>query len=206
MLNNLCGKFYYFGSKFNYILLILLFSACSMPKTAQNCECLQKIDSLEVAALVEQDQTERRKNFNEINWQELEKSDRELKVKLRTLINEGRLNTSRDYFNAALIFTHSESIKDIKYSYELITIAEHKNPIDPRLRRAKATVWDRIQTTQDLKQWYGTQFLLNKDGTSTLLPIDETIISDEERRDLGFKPLDEIKKGALKNEPAVQGK
>jgi len=54
--------------------------------------------------------------------------------------------------------------------------------------------WDRLLLQKGKPQWYGTQYGPSKEtGKVQLLPVDETAVTDEERRSLGLPTLAEAR-------------
>ncbi|HYH14596.1 MAG TPA: DUF6624 domain-containing protein [Flavisolibacter sp.] len=54
-----------------------------------------------------------------------------------------------------------------------------------------AMLEDRIRSFEDKPQLYGTQFDWNEEGEMSPLPIDDPLLVDERRRQLGLRPLAE---------------
>jgi hypothetical protein len=124
-------------------------------------------------------------------------SDRQLAA--MELLRSGQVRTANDYFHAALIFQHAASADDSALAHALASVAAR---IDPRHRGAKwlaAAAWDRTQMRRGKPQWYGTQFAKAKTGDGwELYTVDETAVTDEDRKAVGIAPLAELREQAKK--------
>lgn len=92
-----------------------------------------------------------------------------------------RLRTSRDYYNAAIIPQHGDSVSNYLKANELAKKALALNPRDRNTKILIAQSWDRYLRHLGQPQWYGTQ-RLTRDGREYLQSIATTRIAENERR------------------------
>ena len=123
--------------------------------------------------------------------------DRERQAKALELLKAGEVRTANDHFHAAIIFQHSMSTEDIGLAYALATIAARMDPDHVAARWLTAAAWDRALIRRKQAQWYGTQFT-RKDGKWVLYPVDESVVTDEERVKLGVPTLAESRERVRK--------
>lgn len=113
--------------------------------------------------------------------------DRVRRGKVQQLIDQGKLHTPSDLRHAAWVFHHGGTVTDSEKALNLVSKAFALDPKSKRIRWLKAAVIDRYRMLQGLPQVYGTQFapitspifLL---GCFTLYKVDESLVTDEERR------------------------
>ena len=104
-----------------------------------------------------QDQNERHswKN-NKVFIDKVRKNDIKRKSKVNKLLINKKLKTGNDFYNAAMIFQHGESIKDFRKAKYL-----SQKSMNLGFEKAKwlfAASTDRLLMFQGKKQKYGTQF------------------------------------------------
>ena len=116
------------------------------------------------------------------------------RAKVQVELAGGRVHTSSDFFNAALVMQHGQGLEDIRMAHALATIAASLDPSNRSAKWLKAASWDRMMSTQKKPQWYGTQYVRDADGKWALYLMDETAVTDEDRAALGAPSLAEAKK------------
>lgn len=190
-----------FRSSFLLFSLLCVFSsgACAIdlvvasntPKAALASD--RPVANPALQALMEQDQAAR--SGGTIDWKKVTEEDTVRRAEVMKLVASGALMTADDYFNAALIFQHGQQPEDIRMAFSLSTIAIKLDPENKRARWLSAASWDRILMQLDKPQWYGTQFRkAHAPGSKfELYKLDETAVTDEDRKVLNVPTLDEAK-------------
>ncbi|WP_456998599.1 hypothetical protein [Lysobacter sp. A421] len=149
-------------------------------------------DNKRLIEIFEEDQSPR--NQESIDWKVVAEQDRARRAEVLALIKAGQINTSRDYFNAALVFQHGNSIDDYRLA---MSLAQLSSTLDPQYKAAPqlvAAAWDRILMSKGVPQWYGTQFSRDApDAPIVLYRIDESIVTDQERLDMNLPTIQEAK-------------
>src|SRR5690606_28010684 len=105
------------------------------------------------------DQADRQGTISQAEWPEISKRDAERRATLMTLLRVGEVRTATDYYNAALIMQHGDTIEDIRMAYALATVSASINPTDRSAKWLTAASWDRILMRMKRPQWYGTQYV-----------------------------------------------
>lgn len=141
-------------------------------------------------ALKEQDQAAR--SGGAIDWKKVTEDDTARRAEVTKLLALGALATSEDYYHAALIFQHGQQADDIRMAFSLATIAIKLDPDNKQAKWLSAASWDRILMQLNKPQWYGTQFRKeNTPGSKfELYKVDETAVSDEDRKALNVPTLE----------------
>ena len=129
--------------------------------------------------------------------------DTERRTEARLLISNGQIRTAADYLNAALILQHGEQAEDNRLAHSLAIISMNMDPANRRARFLVAATWDRLMWRLNHPQWYATQFI-KVDGRWILWKVDESAVSDDERKRLSGRTLAEsIAFAERMNEPAT---
>lgn len=167
---------------FVLLCIVLPWLAAAGPSAAQNPE---------LAAIHEADQAARSRPA-EIDWATLLPEERKRRERVLQLLRDGTVQAAADYYHAAMVFQHGESLDDIRLAHALSTIAMSLAPDEQRYRWLTAASWDRIMTLQLQPQWYGTQFQGNQDGMF-LYPVAEGAVSDSDRQAMQVPTLAEAR-------------
>ncbi len=157
-------------------------------------------DNARAAELYRQDQAERHAltadglhSLPAEQAAQLRVNDADRREEMLEILRAGDLRTSRDFLHAAMIFQHGSDAGDYRLAHGLAVVSAAADP-DHRLARwMVAASWDRYMRYRGRPQWYGTQYTLSKDGRRLLAPVDESAVSDEERRLHGIRPLQELR-------------
>jgi hypothetical protein len=169
--------------------LVLVLSLLSCPAVAAD----RPASNAALQALKEQDQAAR--SGSAIDWYKVAEEDTVRRAEVMKLVATGALMTAEDYINAALIFQHGQQPEDIRMAFSMSTIAIRLDPESKRAKSLSASNWDRILMRLEKPQWYGTQF--KKDhvagGKWELYQIDETAVTDADRKALYVPTLEEAK-------------
>jgi len=125
--------------------------------------------------------------------------DAERRRLVKEIMSRGEVRAAEDFFNAALIFQHGETPDDFRLAYALVTIASAMTPDRIGPKAAACSAWDRLLVSLGRPQWYGTQFIPSKvPGKFELAPVDETAVTDEERKSRGVPILQESRENAAR--------
>jgi hypothetical protein len=108
------------------------------------------------------------------------------------LLMAGDIRTADDFFNAALIFQHGDSLPDTQLALALVTTAARMDASNHDAEALMAQAWDRIMVKSGKPQWYGTQFVRSKTtGKWMLYPTDPSAVTDAQRQAMGLPTLAE---------------
>ena len=146
-------------------------------------------DNERLREIYEADQADRQ---GEVNWEVVHKRDSLRQEEVSALLEASAVKTAKDYFRAAMIFQHGGDSPSYRRAHEL---AKKAAALDSDLSHAEwlsAASWDRYLLSVGKPQIYGTQYLILK-GTWYVQPFDTTQVTDEERRRLGVRTLNEIR-------------
>jgi hypothetical protein len=120
------------------------------------------------------------------------KRDAERQAKVRELLAEGKINTGRDYYFAALIFQHSAKSENLLLAHILaVTSVAKGNKAGGWL---SAATLDRYLWSVNHPQVFGTQYQTGANNKGTMEPYDRTAISDKIRAAWGVNSLAEQEK------------
>ena len=167
-----------------FVILILIFS-CKKEKN----EIIE--DNRELIELAEADQSER-ENF-ELDPKLIYKNDSLRREKVIHFEKNEKLKTSKDFYNASLIFQHGKDSTDY---LKALNFMKKSIELDSTINKwLFAAITDRYLLSVGKPQIYGTQFQkFGIDSPWELGKIDTTKISDKERIELGIGTLAEQRK------------
>jgi hypothetical protein len=172
------------------IRLVIVASAisASMP-------CLAQVESnAELAKLYSEDQADREKPPQSIDWSVVGPRDEARRAAVIRILQTGGVRTASDYHAAAMVFQHGPTASDIQLAYSLAAIGSKINPDDKALKWLSAAAWDRNLMHRGKPQWYGTQYKLNETTKRfELYEVDSTAVTDEERAQLNVPSLAKAK-------------
>lgn len=154
-----------------------------------------KTINAELRDLYRQDQAER-VNPDPSNREQMNamlENDRKRRERVRQILEAGGAKAGDDYFHSALIFQHGETAEDYLRARELAQKAFELNPDLGIARWLSAAAHDRWLWKTGQPQHYGTQFKQTPEGVWTMEPIDETAVTDEQRRQLNVPTLAKAK-------------
>jgi hypothetical protein len=160
-------------------------------------ECLAA-DSARLIELKEADQADRLRTGAPIDWTAVRPRDAQRRTEVLALLKSGAIRTGLDYSNAALIFQHGDSEDDIRIAFSMATLALQMDPGSELAKFLTAASWDRILMREGKPQWYATQYRRTDSGALELYPVDETAVTDAQRRALGLPSLEEARAKAAK--------
>ena len=146
----------------------------------------------ELASMEAADQADRAPGPNKIDWDVVGKRDASRRAQVTQLLMAGDIRTADDYYNAALIFQHGESVQDIQLALAFATTAVRMTPSNRDAQILMAQAWDRILVKSGKPQWYGTQYQRSKiTGKWELCPTDPTAVSEAQRKAIGLPTVAE---------------
>lgn len=181
-------------------LLVSAVAGCRTPErsTAPDAkpaaEPVAVADNEELKAMFEADQGERLTEDGKINWAVVAKNDTQRQARVLELESAGLIRTGNDHFHAAMIFQHGSTPEDYERAHEHAKKGVELGSSHPVAKWLIAATWDRWQMSRKLPQWYGTQYVRTlPDGPLRLYTIDETAVTDDDRRALGVPTLAEAK-------------
>ena len=153
-----------------YVALLL----CALMESG----CAAVKDNVALQQMANQDQYDRINNVANVT-----SHDAEHQRQLRRMVAARQVRTGNDYFNAALVFQHADSVDDHRLASDFAKKAAAKLPNNKAAQTLVAQAWDRYQRFLGLPQWYGTQ-RMNIGGREYLQPIDTTQATDAARQAL----------------------
>ena len=136
-------------------------------------------DNAVLAELFEQDQSNR--SGAGVDWLALSEADAARRETVETMLAAGEVRTANDYYHAAMLFQHGDTLADYRLANALATLAMRLAPDNKHYRWLAAASWDRLLMHQLQPQWYGTQFKGDPARGMYLYPVAEDAVSDEER-------------------------
>ena len=147
-------------------------------------------NNADLQRLRDADQAARSPGRDNIDWSIVAKQDQERRVEVLALLKAGKVRTSADFDNAAMVYQHGDSVEDIRQAYALATIATLLQPDNKSALWMRAASWDRILMRLNKPQWYGTQFT-KPEGSQLweLYKVDESAVTDADRAALGVRSL-----------------
>ena len=110
---------------------------------------------------------------------------RQRRARVVTLYAQGRLETARDFYHAALVMLYGEELAHWELARTLARRAASLG--DPRAWSIIAAAWDRALLARGLPQRFGTQFV-RENGRWTVGAVDPNV-TDSERAFYGIPPL-----------------
>lgn len=166
------------------LLCILLLNACKgEPKTEQ--KAIVHTDNEELKEIYKQDQAAR-KTAN-IDWKIVSVNDSLRRVRVYELLDAGKVNTSLDYHNAAMVFQHGRDSIDYGMAVQLMQKSVDLDTTTDKWLLAAAT--DRYLLSKNEPQIYGTQYVRQQGEPWRLSDIDTTKITDAQRLEYGVQTL-----------------
>ncbi len=140
-----------------------------------------------LARVYEADQRDRLPGPNGIDWSQVTPRDQARRKEVLEILARNEAKHSDDYFYAAMIFQHGESVEDIAEAHRLALKAVELDGKNERAKWLAAATKDRWLMKRDEPQLYGTQF--RKSGDVWIQhPVDPRV-TDEERARWNVSPL-----------------
>ena len=147
----------------------------------------------ELMRLGEEDQLDRRGQnapSSPEQWKVVTERDRQRRQRVSELLASGAVKTGADYFAAALVFQHGETLEDFARARELAAEAARKgHPLGLWLT---AAAWDRWLMYAGKPQRFGTQYKHDEATQQERLYTVDPSVTDAERERWGLPSLAEI--------------
>ncbi|MES2148190.1 MAG: hypothetical protein V4508_00215 [Pseudomonadota bacterium] len=141
-----------------------------------------------------EDQAARAGPMAGVDWAKVTREDAARRDQLAEILRRGEVRTAEDYYNAALVYQHGAQVEEIRMAYSLALVSATLDPDNGKAKWLTAAAWDRILMRQGKPQWYGTQFQCpHASTTCELYVVDETAVTDDDRKRAGVPPLAESK-------------
>ena len=152
-------------------------------------------DNEELRAMYEADQGDRQEDQQAtLIWDSVAARDMQRRTRVDEMLAAGEVRTGNDYFHAAMIFQHGLEPQDYEKAHGLARRAVELGCENSAARWLTAATWDRYQMSRGQPQWYGTQYIKRgADAPFELYEVDESAVTDEDRRTLGVPPLAEAR-------------
>ncbi len=146
-------------------------------------------DNSELQRLFEVDQNARRDP--NMSWDEIDALDEANRSEVLSMLARGEIRTGLDYFHAAVILQHGESVEEIRLAHSFATISNQLGY--KRASWMQAASWDRLLMYFEQPQWYGTQFMVDDEGKWQLYEVQVGAVTDEQRAEWRVPSLSESK-------------
>lgn len=138
-------------------------------------DSVPSLPNQELRRLFEEDQADRRRGYRS----SLIKRDGRRRKRVEQLLADGAGTSGPDFYHAAMVFQHGETLDDFWRAHELALKAHELG--EERARWLAAASYDRWLVGQGLPQKYGTQSWLDGDKWM-LYPVDPATTDDERAR------------------------
>ena len=145
-------------------------------------------DNPEMKAIFAEDQADR-SNPATIDWAVVTPRDEARRARTLTLLNEGKLRSSQDYYAAAFVFQHGDKAEDFLLAHSLALAAAARG--NSAAAWIGAATLDRYLFKIGQPQIYGTQFLAKKGEPATQGNYNRALVPDSLRAALGVPSLAE---------------
>jgi len=170
------------------LLSLFLFARCGFAEPAQAAGA--PADNPRLVAMYAEDQSDRVEwKQHKLTSEKLLERDAQRRADVLALLAAGQLRTGHDYFCAAVVFHHGQTLEHYRTATALAWIGMTLDPANSDHRYLVASSWDRFMIKQNRPQWYGTKCMYEDGRRTALYPVDETAASDEDRARFDLKPL-----------------
>jgi hypothetical protein len=172
-------------------LLTVFLLAFGEPAHANNApETLA--DNPRLSAMLDEDQADRVLwRTKKIDSETILRRDESRRQEIRRMLVAAQVRTAHDFYCAALIFHHGQTIDDYRLATSLAWVSTTIEPGNKDYAYMYASTWDRFMVGQGRPQWYGTKCRheSKQPGKDELYPVDETAVTDIDRARFDLKPL-----------------
>jgi hypothetical protein len=149
-----------------------------LPAIGVPTEAAEPEDSTELKQIHDADQKDREAPVAAVDWKTVAPRDAARRKRVRELIEQGRVQTGKDYERAAMVFQHGDTPEDILLAHVLALTSLGK--ANPGARWLAAASLDRYLHRLKQPQIFGTQFT-NNDVTGpegwTMEPYNRQLLS-----------------------------
>jgi len=156
----------------------MLLAAFLLAFTATVAAAEPPSDNAALAQLFEQDQ--RARSGADIDWAALALADADRRARVQAMLAAAEVRTADDYYHAAMVFQHGDTLADYRLANALATLAMQLEPGNKHYRWLAGASWDRLLMRQLQPQWYGTQYKGDAQGMY-LYPVAEDAVTEDER-------------------------
>lgn len=147
-------------------------------------------DNARLQAIYDEDQKSREGDLQKLDWKKLLALDEAHRKEVSQMLLEGKVQTAKDYYNAAMVFQHAQDKQGYKLAHELAWISASMGNKDAKWLSAAA--WDRFLQSVNEKQRFGTQYN-SKDGGPFKLGETDPEVTDSMRKALNCPTLQQAK-------------
>jgi len=175
-------------------LLALMLAPCTV-QSPSVVEASDLTDNEALTGIFEEDQADRDSGFDGIDWDEVNERDADRRQRTLEILRRGEVRTSADFLHAAYVFQHGITVDDYRLALSLSWVASTIDPENEEAKWLTASAWDRLLKEQGQPQWYGTQLERFGDAPWQIYDIQESAVTDEQRKQMGVPPLEEILRG-----------
>ena len=148
-------------------------------------------DNEKLTLLFEADQTARQ--VENKDWEKIREEDEGRRYTILSILNDGGIKTSKDYYHAAFIFQHGETKEEIRLAHAFATISAALDGETSAANWIQAASWDRLLLRFEQPQWYGTQYVKNESGNWSLYGVEPDVVTDEDRAAWSVPSLEKAK-------------
>ncbi|MEZ4703458.1 MAG: DUF6624 domain-containing protein [Rhodothermales bacterium] len=185
-----------------HVLAGLLFGCASFAACETPAPTAPPVDNQQLTALYEADQAERTGAI--ADWSIVAQNDRDRRARVQAMRDADSLHTANDFYHAAMIFQHGEDQQAYEQALELALKSVALDSTHAEARWLVAAATDRYLLSRKRPQVYGTQFVIYMNQWY-LQKIDTTGASDDARRRLGARTLDETRAFLTEQNGAYRG-
>jgi hypothetical protein len=143
----------------------------------------------ELAELFATDQADRASGVDGVDWALVAPRDLARRRRVLAILDASGAQLAVDYYRAAMIFQHGETVADIELARALALTAVRLDPSDRSAQWLAAATLDRIRLHRNEPQLYGTQSTY-VDGAWALWPV-SPLLTDADRAAWNVPPLAE---------------
>jgi hypothetical protein len=184
----------------NLILIFLsstsIFTACAHASVATRvfgCEANPKLQgerSAELLKIVQADQDDRSKPFDDVDWNKVNANDLQRRIKVATFFAEGCFQTAPDYASAAMVYQHGTTAD---HYYQAFVWANKAVKLgDGAQHWLTAAALDRYLVKMGQKQLFGTQMSKDAAGRWCLQPVEPSFSESLRIEYVKFSVKDQI--------------
>ena len=170
------------------LLILIVLTLPAVSKAQTNAVATDK-DNAELTKIFTEDQRIRQPKALGPDEPKIVRTDADRLALVKLMLANDQVNTTADYFHAALVLQHSPNSADylIAHTLAVLCAADHNGTC---LWLSAATL-DRYLQSTDKPQIYGTQYLNFNHPPVTQQPYAIDLISDSIRKRLGVPPRKE---------------
>jgi len=133
----------------------------------------------ELVAIYHEDQGDRAvSSYEQIDWDKIRPRDQARRKRVDEIIAAGGARAADDYYHAAMVYQHGETVDEIQRAHDLAMRAVALDPNHKQARWLAAAAEDRTLSYAYKAQKWGTQFK-KVDGKWIVWPVDPAITDDE---------------------------